>query len=91
MIKMKYALLLFVLIFIGNFLSAQNQIHLYPYQMKPSQHPDYSRYYVKSPDFSLFDSKVQFIGLRDLSGNYKEYLQPVITQYFVSYKSEIWA
>ena len=74
MIKMKYALSLFVLIFTGSFLSAQNQIRLYPYQMNPSKHPDYSRYYVKSPDFSLFDNKIQFIGLRDLSGDYKEKL-----------------
>lgn len=72
--KTKYIYLILMLMFIGSFLSAQNQIALYPYQMQPSKHPDYTRYYVKSPDFSVFGNKIQFIGLRDLSGDYKRKL-----------------
>ncbi|MCD8135060.1 MAG: hypothetical protein LUH01_03505 [Parabacteroides gordonii] len=53
---------------------AQNSIRLYPYQMTPSLHPDYSRYHVKSPDASFFNNKIQFIALRDLSGDYKQKL-----------------
>lgn len=53
---------------------AQNSIRLYPYQMTPSHHPDYSRYHVKSPDASFFNNKIQFIALRDLSGDYKQKL-----------------
>lgn len=53
---------------------AQNNIRLYPYKVTPSLHPDYSRYHVKSPDASLFGDKIQFIALRDLSGDYKQKL-----------------
>lgn len=53
---------------------AQNDIRLYPYKMVPSEHPDYSRYHVKSPDAAFFGNKTQFIGLRDLSGDYKQKL-----------------
>lgn len=52
---------------------AQNAVKLYPYKMNPTTHPDYLRHHVKAPDASLFDNKIQFIALRDLSGpNYKE-------------------
>lgn len=52
---------------------AQNTIKLYPYKMNPVTHPDYLRHHVKAPDVSLFDNKIQFIALRDLSGpDYKE-------------------
>lgn len=52
---------------------AQNTIKLYPYKMNPVTHPDYLRHHVKAPDASLFDNKIQFIALRDLSGpDYKE-------------------
>ncbi|MEG1543754.1 MAG: hypothetical protein RR382_04410 [Tannerellaceae bacterium] len=57
-----------------NTLPAQNDISLYPYRMTPSLHPDYARYHVKSPDASFFKNKVQFIALRDLSGDYKKKL-----------------
>lgn len=53
---------------------AQNSIKLYPYQMPPSHHPDYQRHHVKSPDASFFNNKIQFIALRDLSGDYKQKL-----------------
>lgn len=53
---------------------AQNNIRLYPYKMNPSLLPDYSRYHVKSPDASFFGDKIQFIALRDLSGDYKQKL-----------------
>ena len=53
---------------------AQNNIKLYPYQMSPSRHPDYGRHHVKSPDASFFNNKIQFIALRDLSGDYKQKL-----------------
>lgn len=53
---------------------AQKVIRLYPYRMTPSLHPDYGRYEVKSPDFSFFRDKVQFMALRDLSGDYKRKL-----------------
>ena len=53
---------------------AQNSIKLYPYQMIPSHHPDYLRHHVKSPDASFFHDKIQFIALRDLSGDYKQKL-----------------
>lgn len=55
-------------------LLAQQPIKLYPYQMTPSRHPDYSRRHVKSPDASFFNDKIQFIALRDLSGDYKQKL-----------------
>lgn len=53
---------------------AQNSVRLYPYQMNPSRHPDFHRYHIKSPDASFFDDKIQFIALRDLSGDYKQKL-----------------
>lgn len=53
---------------------AQQPVKLYPYQMTPSRHPDYSRRHVKSPDASFFNDKIQFIALRDLSGDYKQKL-----------------
>lgn len=57
-----------------NAAQAQNNIKLYPYPMQPSRHPDYTRYHVKSPDASLFHNKIQFMALRDLSGDYKQKL-----------------
>ena len=42
--------------------------------MTPSEHPDYSRHLVQSPDASLFENKTEFIALRDLTGNYNEKL-----------------
>lgn len=42
---------------------------LYPYKMDVTKHPDYFRHHVKAPDASLFENKMQFIGLRDLSGS----------------------
>lgn len=52
---------------------AQNAVKLYPYKMNPTTHPDYLRHHVKAPDASLFDNKIQFIALRDLSGpDYKQ-------------------
>ena len=53
---------------------AQNPIRLYPYELVPSKHPDYARHAVKSPDASFFGNKVQFISLRDLTGDYKKKL-----------------
>ena len=53
---------------------AQNHVKLYPYPMTPSRHPDYARYAVKSPDASFWGNKVQFMALRDLSGDYKQKL-----------------
>lgn len=53
-------------------MDSQNKV-LYPYNMNPTEHPDYLRHHVKAPDLSLFDNKTQFIGLRDLSGDdYKD-------------------
>lgn len=52
----------------------QNSIKIYPYPMTPSEHPDYSRHLVQSPDASLFENKTEFIALRDLTGNYNEKL-----------------
>lgn len=34
---------------------------------------------------------IKHIQIKDYKCLHDEYLQPVITQYFVSYKSEIWA
>lgn len=73
---MKKIIILFTLfgLLYANQSFAQNSIKLYPYQMTPSHHPDYSRYHVKSPDASFFNDKTQFIALRDLSGDYKQKL-----------------
>lgn len=65
--------LLVICLLAGHRLHAQAIIKLYPYRMEPSRHPDAVRYYTKSPGISLFDNRMQFISLRDLSAvNYKE-------------------
>lgn len=52
---------------------AQPPLRLYPYRMNPRNHPDDLRHHVKAPDRSLFGDRMQFISLRDLSGEaYKE-------------------
>lgn len=47
---------------------SQNAPKIYPYKMDVTKHPDYLRHHVEAPDASLFDNKMQFISLRDLSG-----------------------
>ncbi len=70
--KILFSALIWIII---NFLSfSQSAVKIYPYPMIPSEHPDYFRYHVQSPDASLFGNKTEFIALRDLSENYKEKL-----------------
>lgn len=49
---------------------SQAPVELYPYKINPRLHPDDTRHHVKTPDAALFDNKIQFIALRDLSGDY---------------------
>ena len=74
--------LLPLLFFCGNMpLLAQTKV-VYPYEMTPVEHPDYLRHHVKAPDMSVFDNKVQFIGLRTLDGKtYKEMLDLWVDKY----------
>jgi hypothetical protein len=72
--KKIFALIVFFGLLYPDGAFAQNSVRLYPYQMIPSRHPDYLRYHVKSPDASFFNDKIQFIALRDLSGDYRQKL-----------------
>jgi len=70
--KMNYyinIITLFLSLICSGGLFSQNNIKLYPYRMNPRNNPDDLRHYVKAPDLSLFENKIQFISLRDLSGN----------------------
>lgn len=51
--------------------SAQESVKLYPYKMNPRNHPDDLRHWVRTPDSSLWNNKVQFMALRDMSGDFK--------------------
>ena len=42
-------------------------VKVYPYPMDPSDHPDYSRYFVKHPTRSTFGNTVQFSTLRSFA------------------------
>lgn len=67
--KTLISILLFVLAFGVN---AQNAVRLYPYKMNPRNHPDDLRHWVRTPDSSLWKNKVQFMALRDMSGDFKK-------------------
>lgn len=70
---MKKTLLLLLFVHFGTIGLFAQEIKTYPYKMNPRSHPDENRRHVKSPDASLFDNKMQFIALRDLSGeNYRK-------------------
>lgn len=51
--------------------SAQEPVKLYPYKMNPRNHPDDLRHWVRTPDSSLWNNKLQFMALRDMGGDFK--------------------
>ena len=72
-IKTKFLIVLFFVTVPVCEIYSQTGIRLYPYRMNPRVHPDEARRPVKSPDMSLFNNQMQFISLRDLSGeNYEK-------------------
>lgn len=67
---MKQISIIVVLLILCGVCRSQTPVEIYPYKMNPRQHPDDVRHHVKTPDATLFDNKIQFIALRDLSGDY---------------------
>lgn len=67
--KTLISILLFALAFGIN---AQHVVRLYPYKMNPRNHPDDLRHWVRTPDSSLWNNKVQFMALRDMSGDFRK-------------------
>ena len=60
--KMNYyinIITLFLSLICSGGLFSQNNIKLYPYRMNPRNNPDDLRHYVKAPDLSLFENKIQ--------------------------------
>ena len=66
------------------FAQTKNQeptIRIYSCPMNPRQHPDDLRRYVKPPDTSVFENKIQFMALRGLEGDYKKSLDIYTIKY----------